>query len=332
MRTATRIADVDAKLDCIIGPNGTGSRASCARCASAWAGASASPRPTRSRVRPRLGQRGTSAGSRSAAGGGDGLYDGPANAVVRVEFDVDNKQAWTLDGKASTQKAVRWMKELNIQVDKPLQFLPQDKVGQFEHVAGRAAQARDGDRPRGVRAAPGAHRRGRQARRGEARARDRGEDFGRPREAERRAQRDVERWESYQRNVARLRQMEKKLWLAYEEEDEGRGRLRRGRREGRTREADRAHQLRLAEGAPLTALSAATWRGPRRSRRRRRRKGARRPVQPAEDVEAIDAARSQLSDDRELEADEGKKDAQEASTATSATSRTSSSSRRRRST
>ena len=65
----------------------------------------------------------------------DGVGAGQ-NLVVRLDFDVKNKKAWQMNGKPTTETKVKEaMKELNIQVDNPLQFLPQDKVGQFSNMS-----------------------------------------------------------------------------------------------------------------------------------------------------------------------------------------------------
>mgnify|MGYP003684247477 CR=1 FL=1 len=67
------------------------------------------------------------------------LYDGSGfgkNLIVRVEFNRQDKEVWYMNGQPSSRKKVREkMKELNIQVDNPLQFLPQDKVGQFSNMS-----------------------------------------------------------------------------------------------------------------------------------------------------------------------------------------------------
>lgn len=60
------------------------------------------------------------------------LVDGSGpgkNLVVRLDFDIRNKKAWSLDGISVTEQRVKHaMAALNIQVDNPLQCLPQDKV------------------------------------------------------------------------------------------------------------------------------------------------------------------------------------------------------------
>ena len=133
------IADVGTKLNCIIGPNGTGkSSIVCAMCVGLGGRLGVTERGDKIKecVHGSGGAKDERGQPIRSGWVETELYDEPANAVVRVEFDVDNKQAWTLDGKASTQKAVRArMKELNIQVDNPLQFLPQDKVGQFSNMS-----------------------------------------------------------------------------------------------------------------------------------------------------------------------------------------------------
>lgn len=56
-----------------------------------------------------------------------------SNPVIqRVIRKADNKSAWFVDGKGSTQKAVmRICKEFSIQIDNLCQFLPQDRVVEF---------------------------------------------------------------------------------------------------------------------------------------------------------------------------------------------------------
>jgi chromosome segregation ATPase len=67
------------------------------------------------------------------------LFEGSGhskNLVVRVEFNRQDKEVWYMDGHPTSKKKVREkMSELNIQVDNPLQFLPQDKVGQFSNMS-----------------------------------------------------------------------------------------------------------------------------------------------------------------------------------------------------
>ena len=65
--------------------------------------------------------------------------NGPGvNMTIRLDFDIDNKEKWQMDGAQCTKKRVREaMERLNIQVDNPLQFLPQDKVasGEFSNMS-----------------------------------------------------------------------------------------------------------------------------------------------------------------------------------------------------
>ena len=57
------------------------------------------------------------------------------NMTVRLDFTLQNQETWHLDGAKSSRKAVKQaMEVLNIQVDNPLQFLPQDKVGEFSNM------------------------------------------------------------------------------------------------------------------------------------------------------------------------------------------------------
>ena len=56
--------------------------------------------------------------------------------VVRLDFDCRDKKSWRMNGAQTSEKAVKEkMASLNIQVDNPLQFLPQDKVGQFSNMS-----------------------------------------------------------------------------------------------------------------------------------------------------------------------------------------------------
>ena len=219
------IADVGTKLNCIIGPNGTGkSSIVCAMCVGLGGSLGVTERGDKIKecVHGSGGAKDERGQPIRSGWVETELYDEPANAVVRVEFDVDNKQAWTLDGKASTQKAVRArMKELNIQVDNPLQFLPQDKVGQFSNMSPvellkHTEMAIGPEVYAQHQALIAEDAKLAEAKRALATEEKTLDDLVKQNAA---LERDVERWESYQRNVARLRQMEgKKLWLAYEEE------------------------------------------------------------------------------------------------------------------
>ena len=56
--------------------------------------------------------------------------------MVRLDFNTDNKEKWFMDGEPSSKKKVKEkMASMNIQVDNPLQFLPQDKVGAFSNMS-----------------------------------------------------------------------------------------------------------------------------------------------------------------------------------------------------
>ena len=320
------IADVGTKLNCIIGPNGTGkSSIVCAMCVGLGGSLGVTERGDKIKecVHGSGGAKDERGQPIRSGWVETELYDEPANAVVRVEFDVDNKQAWTLDGKASTQKAVRArMKELNIQVDNPLQFLPQDKVGQFSNMSPvellkHTEMAIGPEVYAQHQALIAEDAKLAEAKRALATEEKTLDDLVKQNAA---LERDVERWESYQRNVARLRQMEgKKLWLAYEEEKTKAeaASAEADAKKGEHREADRAHQLRLAEGAPLTALIDGSGKARTKALEASKKKEKVRVdlCNQAEDVEeAIDDARSRLkATDRELEKlVKVEKDAQEA--------------------
>lgn len=129
------IVDPGPFLNCIIGPNGTGkSSIVCAMCVGLGGSL---------KVTERGDKIGTCVHGNGCAKDEKGEYiragyvetelwegSGPKkNLVVRIDFDVDNKSSWTMNGQPSTMKRVKEMMEtLNIQVDNPLQFLPQDKV------------------------------------------------------------------------------------------------------------------------------------------------------------------------------------------------------------
>lgn len=62
--------------------------------------------------------------------------NGDENLVVRMDFDIKDKEQWKLNGVQTTKSVVKEkVRSLNIQVDNPLQFLPQDKVGQFSNLS-----------------------------------------------------------------------------------------------------------------------------------------------------------------------------------------------------
>ena len=136
--TDAEIVDPGPQLNCIIGANGTGkSSIVCALCIGLGG-------PLK------ITERGDKISSCVHGGGAskdaqgniiDSGYvetelvdgNGPgSNLVVRVDFDMRDKEIWRLDGSTTTKTEVKKrMAKLNIQVDNPLQFLPQDKVGQF---------------------------------------------------------------------------------------------------------------------------------------------------------------------------------------------------------
>ena len=136
--TDAEIVDPGPQLNCIIGANGTGkSSIVCALCIGLGG-------PLK------ITERGDKISSCVHGGGAskdaqgniiDSGYvetelvdgNGPGrNLVVRIDFDMRDKEIWRLDGATTTKTEVKKrMARLNIQVDNPLQFLPQDKVGQF---------------------------------------------------------------------------------------------------------------------------------------------------------------------------------------------------------
>ena len=231
-------ADDGTKLNCIIGPNRTGkSSIVCAMCVGLGGSLGVTERGDKIKecVHGSGGAKDERGQPIRSGWVETELYDEPANAVVRVEFDVDNKQAWTLDGKASTQKAVRArMKELNIQVDNPLQFLPQDKVGQFSNMSPvellkHTEMAIGPEVYAQHQALIAEDAKLAEAKRALATEEKTLDDLVKQNAA---PERDVERWESYQRNGAAAPDGgEEAVARVRGGEDEGRGGLRRGRRE-----------------------------------------------------------------------------------------------------
>jgi len=139
--TDAEIVDPGPNLNCIIGPNGTGkSSIVCAMCV----GLGGELKVTERGDKISACVHGNGKAMRDGVPITKGFVEtelwegnGPGkNLVVKVEFTIEDKQTWTLDGAPSTKKAVREaMKSLNIHVDNPLQFLPQDKVGQFSNLS-----------------------------------------------------------------------------------------------------------------------------------------------------------------------------------------------------
>jgi len=135
------IADPGAQLNCIVGPNGTGkSSIVCAMCVGLGGPLKLTERGDNIKACVHGEGKNIDEHGRLITCGfvETELVDGNGpgrNLTVRLDFDVDNKKKWTMDGVSTTEKRVKEaMESLNIQVDNPLQFLPQDKVGQFSNM------------------------------------------------------------------------------------------------------------------------------------------------------------------------------------------------------
>eukprot|EP00326_Haptolina_ericina_P027602 CAMPEP_0181194042 /NCGR_PEP_ID=MMETSP1096-20121128/14131_1 /TAXON_ID=156174 ORGANISM="Chrysochromulina ericina, Strain CCMP281" /NCGR_SAMPLE_ID=MMETSP1096 /ASSEMBLY_ACC=CAM_ASM_000453 /LENGTH=1098 /DNA_ID=CAMNT_0023283529 /DNA_START=32 /DNA_END=3328 /DNA_ORIENTATION=+ len=141
--TDAEITHPGSKLNCIVGPNGTGkSSIVCALCVGLGGPLKATERGDNvaSCVHGEGSTRDPSTGEFITSGFVETeLVDGSGpgqNLVVRLDFNIQNKKQWRLNGQQTTEKAVKAkMEDLNIQVDNPLQFLPQDKVGQFSNMS-----------------------------------------------------------------------------------------------------------------------------------------------------------------------------------------------------
>ena len=136
------IADPGSQLNCIVGPNGTGkSSIVCAMCVGLGGPLKLTERgdQIKSCVHGE-GQHKDEKGQLITSGFVETeLVDGVSpgrNLTVRLDFNIENKKEWRMDGVLVTEKKVKdTMEGLNIQVDNPLQFLPQDKVGQFSNMS-----------------------------------------------------------------------------------------------------------------------------------------------------------------------------------------------------
>ena len=136
------IADPGTRLNCIVGPNGTGkSSIVCAMCVGLGGPLKITGRGDQIKACVH-GEGKTPDGNGGVIRAGfveTELVDGNGpgrNLIVRLDFDVENKKYWKLDGSKATEKEVKErMARLNIQVDNPLQFLPQDKVGEFSNMS-----------------------------------------------------------------------------------------------------------------------------------------------------------------------------------------------------
>ena len=136
------IVDPGTRLNCIVGPNGTGkSSIVCAMCVGLGGQLKLTGRgdEIRSCVHGE-GKTPDEQGQLITSGFVETeLVDGSGpgrNLTVRLDFNVDNRTSWQLDGRKAKQSEVKErMAQLNIQVDNPLQFLPQDKVGEFSNMS-----------------------------------------------------------------------------------------------------------------------------------------------------------------------------------------------------
>ena len=135
------------RLNCIVGPNGTGkSSIVCAMCVGLGGPLKITGRGD-SISACVLGEGNTMGPDGQPITSGfveTELVDGVApgkNLTVRVDFNVKNQEKWQLKkGDEKWQQAKKGevkeaMAKLNIQVDNPLQFLPQDKVGEFSNMS-----------------------------------------------------------------------------------------------------------------------------------------------------------------------------------------------------
>jgi len=140
--TDAEIIDPGPQLNCIIGPNGTGkSSVVCALCVGLGGPLKITGRGDQIKACVHgNGHQKDAHGNLIETGFVETeLVDGNGagqNLVVRLDFDIKSKEVWRLDGSVVTKKEVkRRMEALNIQVDNPLQFLPQDKVGEFSNMS-----------------------------------------------------------------------------------------------------------------------------------------------------------------------------------------------------
>jgi chromosome segregation ATPase len=153
------------------------------------------------------------------------LFEGSGpgkNLVVRVEFNRQDKEVWYMDGQQTSRKKVKEkMSELKIQVDNPLQFLPQDKVGQFSNMSPvellKETERAIGPETMSKHEELIKHDKMLQEQRHSLAVEERSlDDLEKQNEV---LYADVERWNRYQANVKQLAQVEgKKAWLLFEDQ------------------------------------------------------------------------------------------------------------------
>mmetsp|Transcript_22752 Transcript_22752/g.75462 ORF Transcript_22752/g.75462 Transcript_22752/m.75462 type:complete len:1094 (-) Transcript_22752:181-3462(-) len=240
--TSAELTADPGKLNCIIGPNGTGkSSIVCAMCVGLGGPIKATERGDaiggcvhdgvdENGVKPTEGSVETELFEGSGAG---------RNLIVRLDFNTDNKEKWFMDGEPSSKKKVKEkMASMNIQVDNPLQFLPQDKVGAFSNMS-PVALLKETERAIGpdvcaqheqLVVADKELKSMKQSAAGEEKSLVELEKQNEVLYA------DVERWNKYQANLKELERCEgKKLWLEYDAE---RGEYDRRNDEWKSKKAD----------------------------------------------------------------------------------------------
>ncbi|KAL3921368.1 MAG: hypothetical protein SGPRY_004928, partial [Prymnesium sp.] len=136
-----------------------------------------------------------------------------------MDFDIKDKEQWKLNGVQTTKSVVKEkVRSLNIQVDNPLQFLPQDKVGQFSNLSPtellKHTEMAIGPKTYAIHqeliAADKAVGQVQQKLSSEKKTLDD------EKEKLTKLQKDVDRWNHYQENMTKLKQMQgKMLWLRY---------------------------------------------------------------------------------------------------------------------
>ena len=228
--TDAEIVDPGPQLNCIIGPNGTGkSSIVCALCVGLGGPLKITERGEKiSACVHGEGSKRDAQGNLIESGYVETeLVDGNGpgrNLVVRLDFNMQDKKIWRLDGATTTEKAVKQrMAQLNIQVDNPLQFLPQDKVGQFttmgpvellKHTE-MAIGPEVYEKHQALITLDAELKKTKQRLSVEQKTL---EDMNADLAA---AQRDVERWNAYQASLEKLRQMQgKRFWLIFQQAEE----------------------------------------------------------------------------------------------------------------